>query len=75
MPITIERDRNSHGDLFKVKAQEPGFGRGWQIKRLTLTQAQIITAHYFGLEHDKGECRACNGPRAATAMGSREVKP
>jgi hypothetical protein len=57
--ITIDRDyKNGHGERFTVKVSDTGFG-GYKIVNITLEQAQIAVAHYYGIFHDKSKCPTC----------------
>lgn len=49
--LIIDKDLNSAGDRYTVRAKEVGLGRGWQVKGLTLIEAQAAIAHYYGPGH------------------------
>lgn len=46
--LIIKRTMNTRNDRFTVYAKEQGFGRGPKVEGVTLKQAQLALAHYFG---------------------------
>lgn len=62
MALIIERDhKHGHGELYVVKGQDKGMGRGWKRDRLTLNQARAMVPHYFGHEtaQERSICPVC----------------
>ena len=57
--LIVERQRNASVDLYVVRSKEPGCGRGWKVKNLTLKQAQLAVEHYFVGHTGKRGCALC----------------
>jgi hypothetical protein len=71
--ITIDRDyQSATDDRFKVKANDPGFGR-WSVRRLTLDAALETVKHYYGTNHNKAICGHCS--EKPKAHKSCEIAP
>jgi hypothetical protein len=57
--LIIEKDFNSRGNLYTVRAKEEGFGRGWKVKGLMLEEVQLSIAHYYGAGHGATSVPGC----------------